>query len=195
MSTLPSCSRLFVPARSGVPTHLWSVFGRDRAGWTRLKTDAAWSRSAGHGFFGLFWYTFGGTSARLMNAKATASTMSPAACSGAHAKLQPRVHSTGRIERACTECLSRRGCGFCLSTGACLEGDDEGPANSVSCPYWLASRALCPIEPTCDDYIDCGTCVSDDSCAWCVRSPWIGMHLLHLPRCASQERCMDLTQM
>lgn len=73
-----------------------------------------------------------------------------------------------RIESACSECLSRPGCGFCMSTGECLNGSDHGQAQQPQCPFWLASGALCPIEPTCDDYVNCGHCVEDQSCAWYV---------------------------
>ncbi|KAJ8603997.1 hypothetical protein CTAYLR_003387 [Chrysophaeum taylorii] len=87
------------------------------------------------------------------------------------------VDGMAGIESACNACTARRGCGFCLSSGACLRGDDAGPAG-VFCPTWHATTTSCPIQPTCDDHPTCGACVVDDSCAWC----------------ASEQRCMDLAQ-
>ena len=38
-------------------------------------------------------------------------------------------------------------------------------------------EASCPKEPACDDYLDCGSCVAAESCAWC----------------ASDQRCLDVS--
>ena len=46
----------------------------------------------------------------------------------------------------CTPCASLSGCGYCLSTLACVEGDDSGPSDGSPCPEcdcaWCASEGL-----------------------------------------------------
>jgi len=82
------------------------------------------------------------------------------------------------LEATCADCAGSSGCGFCLSTGACLRGDPSGPLSGSPCPTWLGDSASCPKEPVCEDHRDCGGCVSDESCAWC----------------ASEQRCLDLSE-
>ena len=38
-------------------------------------------------------------------------------------------------------------------------------------------EASCPKEPACDDYLDCGSCVAAEACAWC----------------ASDQRCLEVS--
>ena len=68
----------------------------------------------------------------------------------------------------CTSCAAAQGCGFCLSTLQCVEGDSLGPLDGSPCPSWVVAPTTCPIPPTCGEYDSCSACASADDCAWCA---------------------------
>ena len=44
----------------------------------------------------------------------------------------------------CGLCLGLKGCGYCLSTLRCMDGDHEGPLDGSPCPSWIVDDAGCP---------------------------------------------------
>lgn len=44
----------------------------------------------------------------------------------------------------CPVCASNQGCGFCMSSLQCLEGNDNGPINGLPCSSWSFSNITCP---------------------------------------------------
>ena len=49
----------------------------------------------------------------------------------------------------CGSCISQSGCGYCMSTLRCMDGDRNGPSNNVACPNWISQGAevsSCPGE-------------------------------------------------
>jgi len=44
----------------------------------------------------------------------------------------------------CPSCTSKPGCGFCMSSLQCLEGNDNGPINGLPCSSWSSSNTTCP---------------------------------------------------
>ena len=43
----------------------------------------------------------------------------------------------------CTVCV-QAGCGFCLSTLQCADGDMTGPSDGSPCPSWVMDAGMCP---------------------------------------------------
>ena len=83
----------------------------------------------------------------------------------------------------CSSCAQHQGCGYCLSTLQCVEGDALGPLDGSPCPDWVsdnnqaalgepravaASGHSCPVAPTCHEFTECGSCAQADDCAWCA---------------------------
>ena len=70
----------------------------------------------------------------------------------------------------CDPCVATDGCGFCLSSLECLEGDSDGPASGMPCSEWVtgASEASCPTDPACASRTGCGDCAAVEECAWCA---------------------------
>ena len=68
----------------------------------------------------------------------------------------------------CTPCASLSGCGYCLSTLACVEGDDSGPSDGSPCPEWISKSDACPNTPACEVHDACDACAGDSDCAWCA---------------------------
>ena len=44
----------------------------------------------------------------------------------------------------CPSCTSITGCGFCMSSLQCLEGNDKGPTNGLPCSSCSFSNVTCP---------------------------------------------------
>lgn len=44
----------------------------------------------------------------------------------------------------CPECTNIIGCGFCMSSLQCLEGNDKGPTADLPCSSWSFSNNSCP---------------------------------------------------
>ena len=83
-----------------------------------------------------------------------------------HNSLEDRPYWTEVA--SCTPCTATVGCGYCLSTLACVEGDESGPSDGSPCPEWISKSSACPSTPTCELHESCDTCASDDECAWCA---------------------------
>lgn len=69
----------------------------------------------------------------------------------------------------CGECTANAGCGWCGSTGTCMEGGFTGP-DSGSCADWDWSRAECADIDVCGDASACGDCTDRLECGWCASS-------------------------
>ena len=80
----------------------------------------------------------------------------------------------------CSKCVQAAGCGFCLSSLLCMQGDGLGPTDGSPCPNWVpqGNTEICPQEPTCSELNDCNNCAVVDDCAWC----------------ASANRCMTVSE-
>jgi mucin-19 len=94
----------------------------------------------------------------------------------------------------CGHCLAVDGCGYCLSTLRCMDGNTLGPLDGSPCPTWIHQDVSCPGElcvqssgcrlcrsqkletgafpttevPQCEEYTHCSTCVEVEDCAWCA---------------------------
>lgn len=68
----------------------------------------------------------------------------------------------------CGGCLDTAGCGYCLSTLECMDGDSIGPKDGSSCPSWISSKDECPVKPICHQFVSCNACANIDECAWCA---------------------------
>lgn len=63
----------------------------------------------------------------------------------------------------CASCNEVAGCGFCASTGACVNDSRMGECGSD----WRDGPAEC-ID--CSSHTDCGSCMLDGFCGWCASS-------------------------
>ena len=79
----------------------------------------------------------------------------------------------------CSNCVQTTGCGFCLSSLMCIQGDSLGPSDGSPCPSWVSNNndAECPQEPTCNERETCDACAAVEDCAWC----------------ASESKCMTVS--
>ena len=68
----------------------------------------------------------------------------------------------------CAPCIQSTGCGFCQSTLQCMNGTASGPSNGFPCPTWTYSLEQCPALPHCETFSNCGSCATQDQCAWCA---------------------------
>ena len=68
----------------------------------------------------------------------------------------------------CIPCIQSTGCGFCQSTLQCLDGTLNGPSDGFPCPTWMYSMDQCPALPHCETFNNCGSCATQDQCAWCA---------------------------
>lgn len=76
----------------------------------------------------------------------------------------------------CESCDSETGCGFCLSSGKCIAGSTDGPADGWVCAdldtfYYSVCPSQCASKDSC---VECGHTdangPSDDGCGWCGAS-------------------------
>lgn len=86
----------------------------------------------------------------------------------------PRCDSFG----ICGDCVSKKGCGWCQSTGVCVPGGALGPSlgseNVCRAESWTFSKvpSSCPPPPSqvCGANSDCNSCLKEKStkCGWCA---------------------------
>ena len=76
--------------------------------------------------------------------------------------------SCGVEAAKCGGCVGTAGCGYCLSTLRCVEGDAAGPSDGSPCPSWVHGDATsCPAVPSCAGHTSCAACAAVEDCAWC----------------------------
>eukprot|EP00298_Acanthocystis_sp_HF-20_P001623 c12037_g1_i1.p1 GENE.c12037_g1_i1~~c12037_g1_i1.p1 ORF type:complete len:177 (+),score=84.10 c12037_g1_i1:32-532(+) len=63
----------------------------------------------------------------------------------------------------CKKCTEDIGCGWCATSGLCLDGNVLGSTNA-NCTMW--EFAWCSGEP-CVEHASCDSCNSDPLCGWC----------------------------
>jgi hypothetical protein len=70
------------------------------------------------------------------------------------------------LHKDCNTCTNDASCGWCSSTGKCLEArlDGTGPCLNGSCPkYWNYNNC----SEQCRSYDSCDGCTVDPDCSWC----------------------------
>ena len=64
----------------------------------------------------------------------------------------------------CESCIARDACGWCPSTGLCLEGSAAGCGSEESCPDFSYDEC---VGHTCINSKTCAECMMDEQCGWC----------------------------
>merc|ERR1711998_632487 len=66
------------------------------------------------------------------------------------------------IFNSCSSCLVFKECGWCASTGVCMNGNNLAPLTG-NCTVW--DYGICSGEP-CSSYSNCYSCSRDPFCGW-----------------------------
>ena len=87
-------------------------------------------------------------------------------------QLPPLEHvGGGQLRRkpcdhqSCGACSAEEGCGWCASSGQCLQGNAVGPCGGGCREHWTygyCAEQPCALHATCDD------CLQTELCGWCA---------------------------
>jgi hypothetical protein len=90
------------------------------------------------------------------------------------ASLPPLTHVGGGALRrtpcahtSCGECTAEEGCGWCASSGQCLQGNAFSPCAGGCKEHW--TYGYCADTP-CASHATCGDCLATAYCGWCAAS-------------------------